>query len=62
MWKAEEITIPIDGIKKKFARNPETNDVYDLQSYNDASEFGGEPVLIGRLIKKPDGKFKFVKV
>ena len=61
-WKAEEITIPIDGIKKKFARNPETNDVYDLQSYNDASEFGGEPVLIGRLIKKPDGKFKFVKV
>jgi hypothetical protein len=61
-WKAEEITIPIDGIKKKFARNPNTNDVYDLQSYHDASEFGGEPVLIGRLIKKPDGKFKFVKV
>ena len=61
-WKAEEITIPIDGIKKKFARNPKTNDVYDLQSYKDASEFGGEPVLVGRLIKKPDGKFKFVKV
>jgi hypothetical protein len=61
-WKAEEITIPIDGIKKKFARNPKTNDVYDLQSYNDASEYGGEPVLVGRLIKKPDGKFKFVKI
>ena len=61
-WKADEITIPIDGIKKKFARNTQTNDIYDLQSYHDASEFGGEPVLIGRLIKKPDGKFKFVKV
>lgn len=61
-WKAEEITIPIDGIKKKFARNAQTNDIYDLQSYKDASEFGGEPVLVGRLIKKPDGKFKFVKV
>jgi hypothetical protein len=61
-WKADEITIPIDGIKKKFARNSQTNDVYDLQSYKDAIEFGGEPVLVGRLIKKPDGKFKFVKV
>ena len=61
-WKADEITIPIDGIKKKFARNTQTNDIYDLQSYHDASEFGGEPVLIGRLVKKPDGKFKFVKV
>ena len=61
-WKADEVTIPIDGIKKKFARNTQTNDIYDLQSYKDASEFGGEPVLVGRLIKKPDGKVKFVKV
>jgi len=61
-WKAEEITIPIDGIKKKFARNPNTNEIYDLQSYHDAAEFGGEPVLVGRLVKKEDGKFKFVKV
>ncbi len=61
-WTAEEITIPIDGIKNKYARNPQTNDIYDLQSYKDAVEFGGEPLLIGRLLKKPDGKFKFVKV
>ena len=61
-WTAEEITIPIDGIKNKYARNPQTNDIYDLQSYKDAIEFGGEPLLIGRLLKKPDGKFKFVKV
>ena len=61
-WTAEEITIPIYGIKNKYARNPQTNDIYDLQSYKDAIEFGGEPLLIGRLLKKPDGKFKFVKV
>jgi len=61
-WTAEEITIPIDGIKNKYARNPQTNDIYDLQSYKDAVEFGGEPLLIGRLVKKSDGKFKFVKV
>ena len=61
-WTAEEITIPIDGIKNKYARNPQTNDIYYLQSYKDAVEFGGEPLLIGKLLKKPDGKFKFVKV
>jgi hypothetical protein len=61
-WKADEINIPIDGIKKKFARNPQTNEVYDLQSYNDAVEFGGEPVLVGKLVKKEDGKFKFMVV
>jgi len=61
-WKAEEITIPIDGIKKKFARNPQTNEVYDLQSYNDATKFGSELILVGKLVKKPDGKFKFVIV
>ena len=61
-WKADEITIPINGIKKNFAMNPKTKDVYDLQSYNNAVEFGGDPVLVGRLVKKPDGKFKFVEV
>lgn len=61
-WKAEEITIPMDGIKKKFARNPQTNEIYDLQSYNDATKFGSELVLVGKLVKKPDGKFNFVKV
>ncbi len=61
-WKAEEITIPIDGIKKKFARNSQTNEIYDLQSYHDAIEFGSDPVLIGKLMKKTDGKYKFVKV
>ena len=62
IWKADEFNMMIDGIKKKFARNPKTNDIYDLQSYHDAAEFGGEPVLIGKLVKKEDGKFKFIAV
>ena len=62
IWKADEFNMMIDGIKKKFARNPKTNDIYDLQSYHDAAEFGGEPVLVGKLVKKEDGKFKFIAV
>lgn len=61
-WKATEIKIPIDGIKKSFARNPQTNEVYDLQSYKDAVEFGSDPLLVGRLVTKSDGKVKFVKI
>ena len=61
-WKANEINIPIDGIKKKFAHNPKTDEVFDLQSYQDAIEYGNEPILVGNLVKKPDGKKKFVKV
>ena len=59
-WKAEEITLPINGVEQKCALNRQTNEVYDLQSYNDAVEFGGEPDLIGKLIKKPDGKYMFI--
>lgn len=61
-WKANEINITIDGIKKKFAHNPKTDEVFDLQSYQDAIEFGNEPILVGNLVKKPDGKVKFVKI
>jgi hypothetical protein len=61
-WKASEVTIPIDGISKKFALNSQTNEIYDLQSYNDATKFGSDLILVGKLVKKPDGKFKFVRV
>jgi len=59
-WKADEVTIPIDGIKKKFALNPQTKEVYDLQSYNDATKFGSDLILVGKLVEKPNGKFEFV--
>jgi hypothetical protein len=61
-WTAEEITIPINGVKKKFALYRARQEVYDLDSYNDAVKYGTDPILIGRLIKKPDGKVKFVQV
>jgi hypothetical protein len=59
-WKADEVTIPIDGIKKKFALNPQTKEVYDLQSYNDATKFGSDLILVGKLVENPNGKFEFV--
>ena len=63
-WKGDEITLPINGIKKKFARNPKTNEVYDFDSYNQAVEFGdeGDLIRVGKLVKKPDGKYKFVQI
>lgn len=61
-WKAEEIKIPINGVKTKFALYKERMEVYDFDSYNDAVKYGTEPLLIGKLIKKPDGKLRFVQV
>jgi len=61
-WKAEEIQIPINGIKKSFALYKARLEVYDLDSYNDAIQYGSDPILVGKLIKKPDGKVKFVEV
>ena len=61
-WKAEEIKIPIDGEKKTFALNRSTMEVFDLESFKQAQEFGSEPVKVGDLIKKADGKVKFVKI
>ena len=61
-WTADTVNMNIDGIKKQFARNPQTNEIYDLQSYHDAVKFGSELILKGKLVKKTDGKFKFVKI
>lgn len=61
-WKAKEIKLPIDGIKKTFARNPSTNEIYDLDDYNEAVQYGTEILPIGKLLEKPDGKFKFIKI
>ena len=61
-WKAEEIKIPINGVKKSFALYKERMEVYDLESYLDAVKYGTDPILIGKLVKKTDGKVKFVQV
>ena len=61
-WTADEIEIPINGFNKSFALYKARLEVYDLNSYNDAIQFGTDPILVGKLVKKPDGKFKFVQV
>lgn len=68
-WKAKEIKIPIDGVKKSYAQNPTptklnptTYDIYDLDSYNEAVNGNGDLVMIGQLIEKPNGTYKFVKI
>jgi len=61
-WVAEEIKIPVDGVKKTFALNRSTMEVFDFESVQQAKEFGGDPIKIGDLIKKADGKVKFVRV
>lgn len=68
-WKAKEVKIPVDGIKKSYAQNPTptrlnptTYDIYDLNSYNDAVEGKGDLVMIGQLIEKTAGSYKFVKI
>ena len=54
---AEEVEIGNEG---KFAINKRTGDVYDLESYNNYSETGIDPILVGKLIV--DGnKYKFVR-
>jgi len=61
-WEAEEVKIPIDGEIRKFGLNRNTMEVYDIESLKQAKEFGTEPEKVGDLIKKPDGKVKFVRV
>ena len=55
-WKAEEIKIPIDGEKKTFALNRSTMEVFDLESFKQAQEFGSEPVKVGDLIHIEDSR------
>ena len=47
-WTAQKITQ--DG--KDYALNRETMEVYDYESYQKALEFGSEPLLIGKLVRK----------
>ena len=61
LWVGEEITIPINGDKIVFMRNPNTNEIYNLDSYNQSVEYKNPEFLInvGKLVKKSDGKFTF---
>jgi len=49
-WKGIEINDPKTGIK--YAMNPTTKKVYDLDSYNNAVSTGSEMILIGNLVER----------
>jgi hypothetical protein len=55
-WIAQKITQ--DGTD--YALNKDTMDVYDYESYQKALEFGSEPLLIGKLIRRGN-QYKIVK-
>jgi len=52
----------IGGVKKQFAFDKLTNTVYDWGSYQVAQAVGGEPLIVGKLVKTAEGKMKYVPV
>ena len=58
-WKGVEIEDPKTGIK--YAMNPTTREVYDLESYKQNISTGSDMIFVGRLVeKKVDGKKVFL--
>ena len=54
-WKGIEIEDPKTGIK--YAMNPKTREVYDLESYKKGTSTSSDMILVGRLVEqKVDGK------
>jgi|UniRef100_A0A6C0IQ25 hypothetical protein len=50
-WKGKEIME--NGVK--YVLNPNTNEIYDFNSYERVKDIGGELIMIGRLIKDKQG-------
>ncbi len=60
--KLVELSMTVEGVKKQFAFDKKTNLVYDWGSYSVAKEVGGEPLVVGKLMKTAEGKQKYVPV
>jgi superfamily II DNA or RNA helicase len=60
--KLVSMDMTIAGEKKQFAFDKITNTIYDWGSYLVAKEVGGEPLVVGKLVKNAEGKMKFVPV
>jgi hypothetical protein len=58
--KLVSLEMTIAGEKKQFAFDKITDTVYDWGSYLVAKEVGGEPLVVGKLVKNAEGKMKFV--
>ena len=59
--KLTSITMVVEGEKKQYAYDKITNIVYDWNSYEMAREMGGDPLVVGKIIKTEEGKQKFIK-
>ena len=53
-------TKPIDGVK--YAIDPKTFELYDLESYKQMLEGKGELLYIGKAVKTSRGQFRIDKV
>ena len=60
--KLISMEMKIAGENRQFAFDKVTNTVYDWGSYLVAKEVGGDPLVVGKLVKNPEGKTKFVPV
>ena len=58
--KLKEVKLTIEGKEKKYALNKDTMEVYDFDSYLNARETGGLPLLVGRIVTE-GAKKKFVE-
>ena len=60
--KLNNLEMTIQGAKKQFAYDKVTNIVYDWGSYQVAKEVGGDPLIVGKIVRNSDGKMKFVPI
>ena len=60
--KLVSMEMKIAGENKQFAYDKITNIVYDWGSYLVAKEVGGEPLVVGKIVKNADGKMKLAPI
>ena len=60
--KLVSMEMKVAGENKQFAYDKVTNIVYDWGSYLVAKEVGGEPLVVGKIVKNADGKMKLAPI
>ena len=60
--KLVSMEMKIAGENKQFAYDKVTNMVYDWGSYLVAKEVGGEPLVVGKIVKTAEGKMKLAPI
>ena len=60
--KLVSMEMKVAGENKQFAYDKVTNIVYDWGSYLVAKEVGGEPLVVGKIVKTAEGKMKLAPI